>query len=104
MRFLSMKEVCAIFGVSRSTIDRWEDEAGFPRRTELGKVKPFRRAGRHIRSNCHIGFWDEEVLRWAQARMDERRPPSSDEGDDETPKLKKSVPLLLLARKASDEK
>jgi predicted DNA-binding transcriptional regulator AlpA len=75
-RFLSLGEVCTIFGVSRTTIARWEEELGFPRRVYLGAVRPTRlRNGRTKRSNCRIGYPEEEVIAWAQKRMDERRSP-----------------------------
>jgi predicted DNA-binding transcriptional regulator AlpA len=35
-RFLSMREVCTIFGVTRTTIARWEEELEFPRRVHAG--------------------------------------------------------------------
>jgi predicted DNA-binding transcriptional regulator AlpA len=77
MRFLSMQEVCVMFGVSRSTIDRWEEDCGFPGRVHLGEAKPVSfqtKLGRKVtkRSNCRIGFPDEEVNAWAQQRMDAR--------------------------------
>jgi predicted DNA-binding transcriptional regulator AlpA len=79
MRFLSMQEVCALFGVTRTTIGRWEDECNFPVRVPLGMVKPSRLSnGRTKRSNCRIGFPDTEVYAWAQARMDAR--PSKEDG------------------------
>ena len=82
MRFYSMDEVCLMFGVTRSTIARWEMDNGFPARARLGSVKPSRLSnGRRKRSNCRIGFPDVEVDRWAQARLDERESPS-DEGDE----------------------
>ena len=81
MRFYSMEEVCRMFGVTRTTIARWERDCGFPQRTLLGLVKPTRLAnGRTKRSNCRVGFPDVEVDAWAQARLDERTPPSQ-EGD-----------------------
>jgi predicted DNA-binding transcriptional regulator AlpA len=82
MRFYSMEEVCLMFGVSRTTIARWEKENGFPLRAYLGSAKPTRLAdGRTKRSNCRIGFPDVEVDSWAQARLDERTPPSDEEDD-----------------------
>jgi predicted DNA-binding transcriptional regulator AlpA len=79
--FYSMREVCVAFGVSRSTIDRWEVESGFPKRVYLGHVgvvrlhdKTTRRFLRTKRSNCRIGFPCSEVDAWAQARMDARKP------------------------------
>jgi len=87
MRFLSMQEVCAMFGVTRSTIDRWEASCGFPARVHFGVVQPvsFRtKLGRKItkRSNCRIAFCDVEVNAWAQQRMD-ARPSKGDEPPDE---------------------
>ena len=76
MKFLSMKEICAMFGVSRSTIKRWVGEGGFPQAVQLGCVKSSRLAnGRTKRSNCHIGFVSVEVVAWAQTRMEARLPP-----------------------------
>jgi predicted DNA-binding transcriptional regulator AlpA len=77
MRFLSMQEVCVMFGVSRSTIDRWEVDCGFPGRVRLGVAEPVSyrtKLGRTVtkRSNCRIGFPDVEVNAWAQQRMDAR--------------------------------
>lgn len=81
MRFLSMKEVCEMFGVTPTTIGRWETDCGFPSRKYLGRVEPVRlRDGRTKRSNCRIGFIDDEVIAWAKARPS-RQPPSY-EGDD----------------------
>lgn len=74
-----MAEVCELFGVSRTTIDRWEQDCGFPKRVYLGHVakvrlceKTSRRFLRTKRSNCRIGFPVAEVDAWAQARMDAR--------------------------------
>jgi predicted DNA-binding transcriptional regulator AlpA len=73
MRFLSMKEVCTMFGVTPTTIARWEEDSDFPRRTYLGRVEPIRlRDGRTKRSNCRIGFMDDEVIAWASARPRKR--------------------------------
>jgi predicted DNA-binding transcriptional regulator AlpA len=71
--FYSMSEVCEMFGVSRTTIGRWEDEAGFPPRVYLGVVRPSSDTlGRRKRSNCRIGFPCSEVDAWAKTRMDNR--------------------------------
>ena len=66
MKFLSMQEVCARFGVARVTIGRWEEDNGFPRRVALG----FHRPG--TRRNCRVGFPEHEVDAWAKTRMDAR--------------------------------
>ena len=84
MRFYSLKEVCEMFGVTRTTIARWECDCGFPIRVHLGLVKPTRLPnGRTKRSNCRVGYPDVEVDAWAQRRMDERLPPSQE--DDAAP-------------------
>lgn len=79
--FYSMLQVCELFGVARSTIDRWERECGFPPRVYLGHVAPVRlhdkttrRYLRTKRSNCRIGFPKAEVDAWTKARMDARAP------------------------------
>jgi predicted DNA-binding transcriptional regulator AlpA len=79
MKFYSMAEVCELFGVTRTTIGRWEEGNGFPFRVPLGIVsnKPM------ARRNCRVGFPQLEVDAWAKARMDARYPkgvkPSPDE-------------------------
>lgn len=79
MRFYTLDEVCSIFGVTRTTIARWERDCGFPPRVYLGLVKPTRlRDGRTKRSNCRVGFPDAEVHDWAQRRMDGRPAPSQE--------------------------
>lgn len=81
MRFYTLDEVCSMFGVTRTTIARWEADNGFPPRVLLGLVKPTRlKDGRTKRSNCRVGFPDVEVDAWAKRRMDERPTPSN--GDD----------------------
>jgi predicted DNA-binding transcriptional regulator AlpA len=70
MKFYSMQDVCELFGVSRTTIGRWEEANGFPRRVRLGIVSDNPAA----RPNCRIGFPTIEVDSWAQKRMDDRRP------------------------------
>ena len=77
MRFYTLNEVCVMFGVTRTTIERWERDCGFPPRAYLGLVKPTRlRDGRTKKSNCRVGFPDVEVNAWAQQRMDKRTAPS----------------------------
>jgi predicted DNA-binding transcriptional regulator AlpA len=81
-RFLSMGEVCTIFGVSRTTIARWEEELEFPRRVLLGAVRPTGlRNGRTKRSNYRVGYPEGEVSAWAQKRTDERRSPRPEAGE-----------------------
>jgi predicted DNA-binding transcriptional regulator AlpA len=80
MKFYSMDEVCGLYGVSRTTITRWEKENSFPVRVRLGTVSDDPTA----RPNGRIGFPVKEVDAWAQARMDARTSPkkgnqSSDE-------------------------
>jgi hypothetical protein len=65
--FYSMREVCEMLGVARSTIDRWELESGFPKRVYLGHVAPVRLHDKRTRvylrtkrSNCRIGFPKDE--------------------------------------------
>jgi predicted DNA-binding transcriptional regulator AlpA len=78
-RFLSMGELCAILGVTRTTIDRWEEEGDFPKRVYLGHVRAVRlhdkTTGRYLRtkrSNCRIGFSEVEVQAWINSRPKKR--------------------------------
>jgi predicted DNA-binding transcriptional regulator AlpA len=79
MKFYSMQQVCAKFGVSRTTIGRWEEKNGFPCRVALGIVSDDPTA----RRNCRIGFPDTEVDAWAQARVDARVHPGRASSPDE---------------------
>jgi predicted DNA-binding transcriptional regulator AlpA len=84
-RYYSMHETCEMFGVTRTTIGRWEDPndenyCGFPARVHLGVVRPSSDTlGRRKRSNCRIGYPVEEVDAWDQQRKDARKA-SSQEG------------------------
>jgi predicted DNA-binding transcriptional regulator AlpA len=73
MRFLSMKQVLAMLGVSRATIDRWESAGHFPKRKVLGIAQPIRyskgaHAGAYKSHNCRIGYLEDEVLEWMKSR------------------------------------
>jgi len=81
--FMSMGEVCAFFSVSRTTIGRWENELGFPRRVHFGRVfASTDRLGRKKRSNCHAKFCKAAVLEWAQERIDQRLQPLNEDEDE----------------------
>lgn len=83
-RYYSMFEVCEMFGVSRTTIGRWEnpndpDYCHFPPRVYLGPVHSSRnRLGDTKRSNCRIGYPVDEVDAWDQQRKDARKLPSKE--------------------------
>lgn len=64
-RFLSMKEVCALTGYSRTHIYRLERAGQFVRRRKLGPGK--------------IGFLAREVIDWINSRTS---PDLPDHGDD----------------------
>lgn len=73
MRFLSMKQVCAMVGVSRTSVDRWEEAGHFPKRKTLGIAVPVRyakgpQAGTYKSHNCRIGYSEDEVLEWMKSR------------------------------------
>jgi predicted DNA-binding transcriptional regulator AlpA len=83
MRFLSKKEVLAITGVADATLKRWENAGLFPRRVPLGPVHPTRYAktGRSKSYNCRVGWPEEEVRAWYEAKLASRdgmlAPPST---------------------------
>lgn len=67
MRFLRLKEVIELTGLSRSTIYKYIEEGLFPRSVSLG--------GRAV------AWVDQEVHDWVLARIEERdqsKPPFSD--------------------------
>ena len=83
-----MQEVCAMFRVTHSTIDRWEATCGFAAQVYLGAIQPvsFRtKLGRKVtrRSNCRITFAEAEVLAWAQQRTDARPSQGTNFPDEE---------------------
>jgi predicted DNA-binding transcriptional regulator AlpA len=74
--FYTMKEVCAMFNVTRTTISRWEDPEegnGFPPRSYLGISRPGKRY------NGRIGFLKTAVDAWAQARTRGQAPLSREQ-------------------------
>jgi len=74
-RYYSMREVCEMFNVTRTSIKRWEEECGFPLRVTLGPVHSSKdKLGRKKRSNCRIGFPVEEVDAYDKERKDARAP------------------------------
>lgn len=54
MKVLSIKEVTAMTGASRSTIWRWEQSGLFPRRIQIGPHK--------------VGWIEGEVTSWLKSR------------------------------------
>jgi predicted DNA-binding transcriptional regulator AlpA len=86
-RYYSMREVCEMFGVTRTTIGRWENPKDkgycyFPPRVFLGPVhssKSMTAENGIKRSNCRVGYPIEEVDVWDQSRKD-ARDTSSQEG------------------------
>ena len=58
MRMLSKRQVKELVLYSPQHIARLEAEGKFPKRVKLG--------------NCRVGWIEEEVLDWLQARIDER--------------------------------
>jgi predicted DNA-binding transcriptional regulator AlpA len=56
MKYLSMKALQEKFGVSRSTIDKWRRELGFPSHYTLGEKKLF--------------WLEDEVDKWAKRKME----------------------------------
>ena len=83
-RYYSMREVCEMFGVTRTTIGRWEDPedpdfCGFPPRVYLGPVHTSKNSrGQTKKSNCRIGYPVDEVDAWDQQRKDARHVPSKE--------------------------
>jgi predicted DNA-binding transcriptional regulator AlpA len=59
--YYTVAEVCALFNVSRATIDRWEEKQGFPERVRLSN---------HPKGRC--GFPIEEVEAWDTQRRESR--------------------------------
>ena len=57
MKFLSLKEVCRMIGVSRATIYRWVAAQMFPQPKKLSA----HRSGR-------IAWVEQDVVRWMSAR------------------------------------
>lgn len=61
--YLTVKEVCRRFKVTRSTIDRWErNKQGFPGRVRLSE---------HPKGRC--GFPEAEVDAWDLERRNSRQ-------------------------------
>ena len=59
--YYTVAEVCALLKVTRTTIQRWEDDEWFPQRVRLT---------RHVRGRC--GFPIAEVDAWDMARRKAR--------------------------------
>jgi len=54
--YYTVADVCGLFNVTRTTIKRWEDEQGFPKRVRLSS-HPRGRCG-HPRAEVDV--WDEK--------------------------------------------
>ena len=65
MRFLRLKDVCRLLGVSRATIYRWVDANVFPQPRKLSA----HRSGR-------IAWIEQDVLNWMNARPPTRPRPT----------------------------
>ena len=58
MKFLSKRQVIAMVFYSAQHIARLEAAGQFPKRVQLG--------------DCRVGWIEQEVLDWMQAKIDER--------------------------------